>query len=101
MFLIGFIVFWIICGVLTTKIRHGWIYHNLYPVYPVLGTPDEQWNRSIEKFGLVKNWSPLIYELIFGPFSLIGILITSIITINPNISKKIKMFKYFPTKIKT
>ena len=42
------------------KIRHGWIYHNLYPVYPVLGTPDEQWNRSIEKFGLVKNWVLLI-----------------------------------------
>lgn len=81
---------WIISGIISNKLLHGWEFYDLYPTYPILGTPVERWNESTEdrnKF----TFDVLIW--ILGPIGLIPSIIVY------GIPAKFKMFKLFRTKI--
>lgn len=44
--ILAIVVAWIGAGVLNAGMIGGWRYYDLYPQYPMLGTPDEQWDEA-------------------------------------------------------
>jgi len=44
--MIVIVAVWILSGVIAAGFMGGWKYYVLYPEYPTLGTPDEQWEED-------------------------------------------------------